>query len=117
MNVMMKLIKENRSLSKKEWEDRTAKIKRQEVLDKSFVNRRRISDVIMNLWYEAECVKKSIGYERKELERIMKKVDKRRIFGLKLEVREKKEEIETLEKFEEELKGLSPRLRDSWWDL
>ena len=79
--------------------------------DKSFVNRRRILDVITNLWYEAGCVMNSIGYENRDVEGIMKIVDKKRIFGLKLEVSGKKEEIETLKKFREELEGLSPRLR------
>ena len=66
-----------------------------------FVDGRRIADVIINLWKEAEWVMTSIEYKMKEVVRMMRIVDKKRIFGLQLEVGGMKEEMDTLKKFRE----------------
>ena len=62
---------------------------------------------IKHLWMEAEWVINGIEYEKKEVERKIKKGgNKKRIISLESELRRKEEEIETLWNFREELEEL-----------
>ena len=81
--------------------------KRKEVLGKKFSNGSRITCEFKHLWKEAESVIRGIKCEMEKVEEKIKLAKKKKsISSLEVKVREKREEIELLEKFREELKKL-----------